>query len=86
MTVKSSLMLKLVEAVRETTKVIYSPNDLEVRGPVEIAPRFPVVLSKGVLNGDNGVFVRKALVEIGQLLVGDPLGWVGVRILCTERQ
>lgn len=31
------------------------PNNLEVRGLVEVAPGLPVVLSEGVLNADNRI-------------------------------
>lgn len=34
------------------------PDNLEVRGPVEVAPCFPVILSKWILDGDNRVFSR----------------------------
>lgn len=57
------------------------PNNLEVRGLVEVAPGLPVVLSEGVLDADNGVLGSKRLVEVGQLLVGEPLGGVALRVL-----
>lgn len=56
-------------------------DNLEVGGLVEVAPGLPVVLSEGVLDGDNGVLGSQRLVEIGQLLVGEPLGGVGVGVL-----
>lgn len=56
-------------------------DNLEVGGLVEVAPGLPVVLSEGVLDGDNGVLGSQGLVEIGQLLVGEPLGGVGVGVL-----
>lgn len=58
-----------------------SPNNLEVGRLEEVAPSLPVVFSKGVLNADNGVLVGKGLVQVSQLLVGEPLGWVAVRVL-----
>jgi len=56
-------------------------NDLEVGGLVEVAPGLPVVLSEGVLDGDNGVLLGQGLVHVGELLVGDPLGGVAVGVL-----
>lgn len=57
------------------------PNNLEVRGLVEVAPGLPVVLGEGVLNADNGVLASKRLVEVGKLLVGEPLGGVALGVL-----
>jgi len=57
------------------------PNNLEVRGLVEVAPGLPVVLSEGVLDADNGILASKRLVEVGKLLVGEPLGGVAVGVL-----
>ena len=56
-------------------------DDLEVGGLVEVAPGLPVVLSEGVLNADNGVLGSQGLVEVSQLLVGEPLGLVAVGVL-----
>jgi hypothetical protein len=56
-------------------------DDLEVGGLVEVAPGLPVVLSEGVLDGDNGVLGSEGLVEVGKLLVGEPLGGVALGIL-----
>lgn len=51
------------------------------RGLVEVRPGSPVILGEGVLNGDNGVGLGELLVESGKLLVGEPLGLVGVLVL-----
>jgi hypothetical protein len=56
-------------------------DNLEVGGLVEVAPRLPVVLSEWVLDADDGVGLSKLLVEVGKLLVGDPLGGVAVGVL-----
>jgi hypothetical protein len=40
------------------------------------------VLSEGVLDGDNGVLGSEGLVEVGKLLVGEPLG--GVALLLQD--
>lgn len=56
-------------------------DNLEVRGLVEVGPGLPVVLSEGVLDGDNGVLLGQGLVEVGELLVGEPLGGVAVGVL-----
>lgn len=56
-------------------------DNLEVGGLVEVAPGLPVVLSEGVLDGDNGVLGSELLVLVGKLLVGDPLALVGVGVL-----
>ena len=56
-------------------------NDLEVGGLVEVAPGLPVILSEGVLNADDGVLASQRLVQVGQLLVGEPLGGVAVGVL-----
>lgn len=57
------------------------PNNLEVGGLVEVAPGLPVVLSEGVLDADDGVLASQRLVQVGQLLVGEPLGGVAVGVL-----
>ena len=63
---------------------VYIPNNLEVRGLEEVAPSLPVVLSEGILNADNGVLRGKRLVQVGELLIGEPLALVGVRVLEVE--
>lgn len=60
------------------------PDDLEVAVLEEVAPCLPVILGEGVLNGDNGVLLSKALVEVSKLLVGEPLALVGVRVLWVK--
>lgn len=59
-------------------------DNLEVGGLVEVAPGLPVILSEGVLDGDNGVLGSQLLVQIGELLVGDPLGGVALGVLEVE--
>ena len=56
-------------------------NNLEVRGLEEVRPGLPVVLSEGVLDGDDGVLLGERLVELSELLVGEPLALVAVRVL-----
>jgi hypothetical protein len=62
-------------------KVITDDLEVRARGLVEVAPGLPVVLSEGVLDGDNGVLGSELLVLVGKLLVGDPLALVGVGVL-----
>lgn len=59
-------------------------DNLEVGGLVEVAPGLPVILSEGVLDGDNGVLGSELLVQVGELLVGDPLGGVALGVLEVE--
>ena len=59
-------------------------DNLEVGGLVEVAPGLPIILSEGVLDGDNGVLGSKLLVQVGELLVGDPLGGVAIGVLEVE--
>lgn len=56
-------------------------DDLEVGGLVEVRPGLPVVLSEGVLDGDDGVLLGEGLVELSELLVGEPLALVGLGVL-----
>lgn len=59
-------------------------DNLEVGGLVEVAPGLPVILSEGVLDGDDGVLGSQLLVQVGELLIGDPLGGVTLRVLEVE--
>lgn len=61
-----------------------SPNNLEVRGLEEVAPSLPVVLSERILNADNGILLGEVLVQVGKLLVGEPLLRVALRVLEVE--
>jgi len=70
----------LLDAQRVGDSQVITDN-LEVGGLVEVRPGLPVVLSEGVLDGDDGVLGSEGLVEVGKLLVGEPLGGVGVRVL-----
>jgi hypothetical protein len=62
-------------------KVITDDLEVRARGLVEVAPGLPVVLGEGVLDGDDGVLGSELLVLVGKLLVGDPLGLIGVGVL-----
>lgn len=57
------------------------PNNLEVRSLEEVAPSLPVIFRERILNADDGVLAGQLLIQIGQLLVGEPLGWVAVGVL-----
>lgn len=70
----------LLDAQRVGDSQVITDN-LEVGGLVEVAPGLPVVLSEGVLDGDNGVLGSEGLVEVGKLLVGEPLGGVTLGVL-----
>jgi hypothetical protein len=56
-------------------------NDLDTAVCSEVRPSLPVILVEGVFNRDDGVLLDVAEVEVGQLLAGDPLGWVRVGVL-----
>ena len=58
-----------------------SPTILEVGGLIEVAPCLPIILSKWILDTDNGVLLGEGLVLLGQLLISDPFGWVTVWVL-----
>ena len=70
----------LLDAQRVGDSQVITDN-LEVGGLVEVRPGLPVVLSEGVLDGDDGVLGSEGLVEVGKLLVGEPLGGVAVGVL-----
>lgn len=70
----------LLDAKRVGDSQVITDN-LDILGLVEVAPGLPVVLSEGVLDGDNGVLGGEIRVESGELLVGDPLGGVAVGVL-----
>jgi hypothetical protein len=48
---------------------------------VVVGPGFPVVFGKGVFDRGDGVLGGEVVVLLGELLVGDPLGLVGVGVL-----
>ena len=56
-------------------------NDLDAGRLVQVGPSLPVVLVEGVLDGDNVVLLDVALVDVTELLSGEPLGLVGVGVL-----
>lgn len=79
--VTDALVSKKYFRIRCDAQSRYLPDDLEVRSLVEVAPCLPVILSEGVLNADDGVLAGKVLVQVGQLLIGEPLGGIAVRVL-----
>ena len=50
----------------------------------EMGPSLPIVLVKGVLDGDDGVLVNVAQVEVCELFTGKPILGVGIGILKVE--
>jgi hypothetical protein len=56
-------------------------DNLLVVDLTEVSPGLPVILSEGVLDGDNGVLGSELLVLVGELLVGNPLLGVGLGVL-----
>lgn len=78
-TVKSSLLR--VSVNYRAGRVINSPNNLEVRALVEVAPCLPVILCERILDAYNRVLAGELLVLLCQLLVGNPLAWVAVWVL-----
>jgi hypothetical protein len=49
-----------------------------------VGPSLPIVLGEGVLNGTDVVLLAVAVVESGELLTSEPLGWVGFRVLSVS--
>lgn len=70
----------LLDAERVGDSQVITDN-LNVLGLGEVAPGLPVVLGEGVLDGDDGVLLAEVRVHAGELLVGDPLGRVGLGVL-----
>lgn len=56
-------------------------DNLDLGRLVEVGPGIPVVLGEGVLDGANVVLLAVAVVQVGELLSGEPLGRVGVGVL-----
>lgn len=50
----------------------------------KVSPSFPVVLVEGILNGDDGVLLNVADVEVGEFDTGKPLRGVRIGILEIE--
>jgi len=57
------------------------PDGLNRGGGLELDKGIPVILSKPVLEGHDGVVTEVPPVEVGELLSGEPLGRVRVRVL-----
>lgn len=57
---------------------------MEVRGLEEVAPGFPVVFGERVFDTDDRVLTGERFVELGELLVGEPLALIAVRVLKVE--
>lgn len=70
----------LLDAERVGDSQIVTDN-LDVLGLGEVAPGLPVVLSEGVLDGDNGVLLAELGVKVGKLLVAEPLAGVALGVL-----
>lgn len=56
-------------------------DDLDLRIRSEMRPSLPVILVKWILDGYDRVFLDQLKVNVCELLSGDPLCWVGVRVL-----
>jgi len=56
-------------------------DNLDLSRGVKSGPRLPVVLVKGVLNGDDVVLLDVSLVDFGELSTGEGLGLVRVGVL-----
>jgi len=59
-------------------------NDLDATIGSEVGPSLPIVLIEGILDGDYGVLLNVANVEIGELNTGEPLRGVGIGVLEVE--
>lgn len=82
-TVKSSLSRKSASQLYLNTAAESGtlPNNLEVTGLVKVAPSFPVILSKRILNADDRVLLGKLLIQVGQFLVGQPFAAIRLGVL-----
>lgn len=59
-------------------------DNLGVTRGSELAPRLPIILVEGVLDGDDGVLGGQVVVVLGELFTGQPLGGVRVGVLRGE--
>lgn len=57
------------------------PDDLDVGVGGEVSPSLPVVLVERILNGDNGVLLNVANVEVRELDAGKPFRGIGIGVL-----
>jgi hypothetical protein len=63
-------------------KVVTDDLDATIGG--EVSPSLPIVLVEGILNGDDGVLLDVADVEVSELDASEPLRGVGVGVLEVE--
>ena len=64
------------------SKVVADDLDATIGG--EVSPSLPIILVEGVLNGDDGVLLDVADVEVGELNAGEPFCGVGIGVLEVE--
>ena len=50
----------------------------------EVNPSLPIILVEGILDGDDGILLDVADVEVSELDTSEPLGRVGIGILEVE--
>jgi hypothetical protein len=59
-------------------------NNLDTTFGGEVSPSLPVILVEGILDGDDGVLLDVAEVEVGKFDTGEPLRRVGIGVLEVE--
>jgi hypothetical protein len=59
-------------------------DDLDATFGGEVSPSLPIVLIEGILDGDDGVLLNVAEVEVGELDTSEPLCGVGIGVLEVE--
>jgi len=69
------------ERVRDSQVVT---NNLDTALLGEVDPSIPVILVKGILDGDDGVLLDVAQIKISELDTSDPLGGVRVGVLKVQ--
>ena len=59
-------------------------DDLDATFFGEVSPSLPIVLVEGILDGDDGILLNVADVEVGELDASEPLRGVRVGVLEVE--
>ena len=74
----------LLDSSLDTTRISHCQiitNNLNAALAGEVSPGLPVILIKGVLNGNNEIFLDITQIKVSEFNTRDPLGRVGVRVL-----
>jgi len=59
-------------------------DDLDATFGGEVGPSLPIVLVEGILDGDDGVLLNVADVEVRELNASEPLRGIGIWVLEVE--